>query len=213
MKVVVHTGGLFDPANLKRWQNGKRGEILGGIRTGMNTVVPAMRSAMKGEARRAFRVKSAKFLNPWTAKVYSKRRDVPAMMLVGALRLPWIGGFETGATISPSRSRGLLIPLVRISDKRFRRVVADLMRAGNAFFLRVRGTVVLFAENLKETRTSTARFARAYRKKLGGGRAKAVPIAILVSKVRLMKRTRIADTVRRNLPVLARSIQNSIRLS
>jgi hypothetical protein len=150
-----------------------------------------------------------------TYRLFDSRPDRLPAMTVGALRAPWLESHETGATI-----RGpLLIPLTgdkRIGGKKFRRMVDALMRQGNAFFKRVNGKVLLFAENVAESRpligAFTRRFSRAARGRGGGGRVKEVPIAILVPQVRLRKRLRIQETVRRGLPALALDIQRGMRL-
>ncbi|MCU0898159.1 MAG: DUF6441 family protein, partial [Burkholderiales bacterium] len=180
MRLSLTGDGLLDRNLLAAWTREKKGAVLAGARNGMRKAQPSVKAAMQAEARRAFSIKRANFVSAFGAKVFDARRDIPPMMLAGALKAPWVEIFETGGTITPKTGRGLLIPLIRIGTKRFGTVIRELIRAGNATFVNVRGKVIVFAENIAETRSATRRFTTAARKRFGGaGRLKEVPIAVL----------------------------------
>jgi len=94
-------------------------------------------------------------------------------------------------------------------------MVRRLIAQGNAHFSNVRGKVILFAENLPDSSRDLARFKRGLRRAIGGGRIKRsadVPIAVLVPYVRLRARLKVQETVQRSLPIVAASIENTMRL-
>ena len=110
----------------------------------------------------------------------------------------------------------MLIPLHgRVGRKRFKAQIAELMRGGNAYFIKnAKGNVVLMAENIKEHDRPLAGFKRRYRKAEGIKRIKRgadIPIAVLVPRVMLKKRLDIERLVVRRIPRLAASIEQQIR--
>lgn len=131
-------------------------------------------------------------------------------LLIGS-RVPWLGIFERGGRIAGN----LLIPLLpqRIGPKRFRAVIDGLLRSGNAFFRRVNGKTILFAENITENAGQLRRFKRAERQRTGAKRLKRgqeIPIAVLVKSVSLKKRLDLEGTVRGNLSVIANAISQEL---
>ena len=58
----------------------------------------------------------------------------------------------------------MLIPLHgRVGRKRFKAQIAELMRGGNAYFIKnAKGNIVLMAENIKEHDRPLAGFKRRY---------------------------------------------------
>jgi len=214
MKLSLTGEGLLEKSQLIAWTAEKQRQIDAGVRAGMKKSVPVVKDAMQNEAIRAFALKSDRFINAFGAKLFDSRRDIPPMMLAGALKAPWVKIFETGGTIMPKKGKGLLIPLIRIGRKSFARVMRDLIDSGNAFFVKVGGKVLVFAENIRDTRSATRRFTTAARKRFGGaGRIKEVPIAVLVPSVQVRKRTRIRATALAQLPGIARAIESSMRLN
>lgn len=110
----------------------------------------------------------------------------------------------------------MLIPLNgRVGRKRFKAQVAELMRGGNAYFIKnAKGNIVLMAENLKEHDRPLAGFKRRHRKAEGIKRIKRgadIPIAVLVPKVVLKKRLNVERMVAGWIPRLSASIEKQIR--
>jgi hypothetical protein len=68
----------------------------------------------------------------------------------------------------------MLIPLHgRVGRKRFKAQIAELMRGGNAYFIKnAKGNIVLMAENIKEHDRPLSGFKRRYRKAEGIKRLK-----------------------------------------
>ena len=111
----------------------------------------------------------------------------------------------------------MLIPLLpqhqRIGRKAFRRVIDNLMRSGNAFFIKMHGKTILMAEYIRENDRALTRFKRGACRRTGQKRlerGQEIPIAVLVDRVRLHQRFDIESSVRRKLPRLARAIQREI---
>ncbi|AXW64782.1 hypothetical protein CJO94_19085 (plasmid) [Ralstonia solanacearum] len=98
-----------------------------------------------------------------------------------------------------------------VCRKRFKAQIAELMRGGNAYFVKNdRGNVVLMAENIGEHDRPRAGFKRRYRKAEGVKRIKRgadIPIAVLVPRVVLRKRLDIDQLVARRIPRLAAAVQ------
>ena len=151
------------------------------------------------------------FLKGFTAYVIDKDKTRLPALYVGS-KIPWVGMHERGGTISAK----MLIPLHgRVGRKQFKAQIAELMRAGNAYFIRgAKGNVVLMAQNLKESTQSLAGFKRRYRKAEGIKRLKRgadIPIAVLVPRVMLKKRLDIERLVLRRIPKLALDVEKELR--
>ena len=168
-----------------------------------------MRDAVQRHVSSQMKVVRRSFLKGFRVKVLDQDPSrLPAMLI--SSRIPWVGVHEFGGTISGK----MLIPLYgRMGKKQFKAYVAELMRGGNAYFVRKGDKVILMAENLKEYDKPLAGMKRRYRKAEGIKRLKRgadVPIAVLVSRVTLRKRLDIEGLVRQRLPALVEAIQKSL---
>jgi len=151
------------------------------------------------------------FLQGFTARVLAKDPNRLPALYVGS-RIPWAGLHEHGGRIAGR----MLIPLHgRVGRKRFKAQVAELLRGGNAYFVKnERGNVVLMAENIQEHDRPLAGFKRRYRKAEGIKRLKRgadIPIAVLVPQVVLRKRLAIERLVAGRMPRLAAALETSLR--
>ena len=109
----------------------------------------------------------------------------------------------------------MLIPLHgRVGRKRFKAQIAELMRGGNAYFIKnAKGNIVLMAENIKEYDRPLSGFKRRYRKAEGVKRLKRgadIPIAVLVPKVVLKKRLNVERLVAGRIPRLSAAVEREI---
>jgi hypothetical protein len=154
-------------------------------------------------------VKRKGFLKGFYAKVLNQDPNRLPGMVIGS-RIPWSGVHENGVTINGK----MLIPIYgRVGKKRFRAYVTELLRGGNAYFIKKNGKVILMSENIKEHDRPLAGFKRRYRKAEGIKRLKRgadIPIAVLVSKVVLRKRLDVEGVVRRRIPMLSAAIEKEI---
>ena len=110
----------------------------------------------------------------------------------------------------------MLIPLNgRVGRKRFKAQIAELMRGGNAYFIKnAKGNIVLMAENIAEHDRVLSGFKRRHRKAEGIKRLKrgtAIPVAVRVSRVALKKRLDVERLVAGRIPRLTSSIEKQIR--
>jgi hypothetical protein len=217
MRISLRTTGLFDPREFARWEAEKRRELRRAAVQAFRDELPPLRERLRANMRTAFDLKRQTFAQVMTYKLFAARPDRLPAAQVGALRAPWLEAHEVGATVR-GKGAGLLIPLnqpKRLGRRAFQRIVEALMKQGNAFFKRVNGKVILFAENIKESAALTARFRRPIRKGLGGGRLKRsaeIPIAVLVPQVRLRKRLRVQQLVGEAVPRIAVRMQRNMRL-
>ena len=151
------------------------------------------------------------FLKGFTAKVLDKDPTRLPALYVGS-RIPWSGMHERGGLIAGR----MLIPLHgRVGRKRFKAQIAELMRGGNAYFIKnAKGNLVLMAENIKEHDRPLSGFKRRYRKAEGIKKLKRgadVPIAVLVPRVQLKKRLNIERMVAGRIPRLSVAIEKQLR--
>lgn len=168
-----------------------------------------LREAVRTHVGSRLKVSKKGFLKSFSVKVLDQDPTrLPGMVIRS--RIPWSGTHEEGVTIGGK----MLIPLHgRVGRKAFKHYVSELMRSGNAYFIRKNGKVILMAENLKENDRQLAGFKRRYRKAVGIKRLKRgadIPIAILVSKVVLRKKLDVFGLVQRRLPYLVKAIEQQI---
>jgi hypothetical protein len=99
--------------------------------------------------------------------------------------------------------------------KRFKAQIAELMRGGNAYFIKnAKGNIVLMAENIKEHDRPLAGFKRRYRKAEGIKRLKRgadIPIAVLVPAGGAQEAPRHRATGRGRIPRLAAATNRARR--
>jgi hypothetical protein len=198
----VRPGGLLDGAAFVQKLHQAVGKAM---RAEAKVIQASVRSHVSGQLK----VVKKSFLKGFGSKVLDQDPNrLPGMVIRS--RIPWAGMHEYGGTISGK----MLIPINgRIGRKRFKAYVDELMRGGNAYFIKKDGKVILMAENIKEHDRPLAGFKRRYRKAEGIKRLKRgadIPIAVLVSKVTLRKRLDVEGLVRRRIPALLEAIQRSL---
>jgi hypothetical protein len=171
------------------------------LRAEARGIQEAVRSHVSGNLK----VVRKSFLKGFRAKVLDQDPNRLPGMFIGS-RIPWSGTHEYGATINGR----MLIPLYgRVGPKRFKAYVTELLRGGNAYFIKKNGKVILMAENIKEHDQPLAGFKRRYRKAEGIKRLKRgadVPIAVLVPKVSLQKRLDVLNVVKTRMPNIVEAI-------
>lgn len=212
MKITLTSSGLIKPAEFERWRKSEQLAIRQKVGDIMRRDGRAIAQAAQQNARTT--LKGNKAWRSFGAKVYDSRPDEMPALKIGS-KVPWLGMHETGGII-----RGpLLIPIIKLGPKRFRRLLTDLNRAGNAYWVPGKsGQPVLMAENITEQGTVLSKFKSAERKRDraagGSGRLKRgqdIPIATLVPQVRIQKRLRFEATVRGRVPALASAIAKALR--
>lgn len=212
LKLSLTASGLLDKSKLDAWSRQKQAAIHKAVAAGMQSGGKLVVDAVRGRMNTDFSVKKPAFVKSLRAKVYDRNPDKLPAVLIGS-KIPWLGIHMRGGTISGR----MLIPLTeegrRIGRRAFKRVIDALIRSGNAYFIRKGGRAILMAENLKENASSLARFKRAERKRTGTKsvkRGQEIPIAVLVPNVTLKRRFDLEGSVRGQLPVLARAIEQHL---
>lgn len=151
------------------------------------------------------------FLKGFSAKVLANDPSRLPALYVGS-RISWSGMHERGGQIA---GRMLILLNGRVGRKRFKAQVAELMRGGNAYFIKnAKGNIVLMAENIKEHDRPLSGFKRRYRKAEGIKRLKRgadIPIAVLVPRVVLKKRLNVERLVAGRIPRLSAGIEKQLR--
>jgi hypothetical protein len=169
-----------------------------------------MQAAMRSHVASRMSVLRKGFLNNFRVSVGGKTDALPYLRIYSR---GWTGVHEYGVTIG----KKMLIPINgRIGRKQFKALVAELMRGGNAYFIKRGGKTILMAENIKEHDKPLAGVKRRHRKADGIKRLKRgadIPIAVLVSRVTLPKRLDVAGVVRGHIPRLRLRIEKEIAMA
>jgi len=211
MKISIQIDSAAAQTQLRRWGGEFRDKVKKAVAKAMAKEATAIKQDVRAQVASQLTVVKKNFLKGFSAYVMDKDKSRLPALYVGS-RIPWVGMHEKGGTISAK----MLIPLHgRVGRKRFKAQIAELMRGGNAYFIKnAKGNVVLMAENIKEHDRPLAGFKRRYRKAEGIKRLKRgadIPIAVLVPRVMLKKRLDIERLVVRRIPRLAASIEQQIR--
>jgi len=211
MKISIRIDSAAAQAQLRRWGGEFRDKVKKAVAKAMAKEAVEIKTDVREQVASQLTVVKKTFLKGFSAYVIDKDTSRLPALYVGS-RIPWVGMHEKGGTISAK----MLIPLHgRVGRKRFKAQIAELMRGGNAYFIKnAKGNVVLMAENIKEHDRPLAGFKRRYKKAEGIKRLKrgaSIPIAVLVPRVMLKKRLDIERLVVRRIPRLAASIEQQIR--
>ena len=210
MKVTIRIDSAAAQAQLRRWGGEFRDKVKKAVARAIASEAAEIKQEVRSHVAGQMAVVKKSFLKGFSAKVLDKDPTRLPALYVGS-RIPWSGMHERGGMIGGR----MLIPLHgRVGRKRFKAQVAELMRGGNAYFIKnAKGNIVLMAENIKEHDRPLAGFKRRYRKADGIKRIKRgadIPIAVLVPKVVLKKRLNIERLVAGRIPRLAAAIENKI---
>jgi len=211
MRISVRIDSAAAQAQLRRWGSEFREKARKAVARGLAIEAAELKQDVRSHVAGQMAVVKKSFVKGFTAKVLDKDKNRLPALYVGS-RIPWSGIHERGGVIGGR----MLIPLHgRVGRKRFKAQIAELMRGGNAYFIKnAKGNIVLMAENIKEHDQPLAGFKRRYRKADGIKRLKRgadIPIAVLVPKVVLRKRLDIERLVAGRIPRLAVAIEKQIR--
>lgn len=211
MRISVRINSAAAQAQLRRWGGEFRAKVQKAVERAITSEASELKEDVRSHVAGQMAVVKKSFLKGFTARVLAKDPKRLPALYVGS-RIPWSGMHEKGGTIAGR----MLIPLHgRVGRKRFKAQVAELMRGGNAYFIKnAKGHIVLMAENLKEHDRPLAGFKRRYRKAEGVKRLKRgadIPIAVLVPKVVLKKRLDVERLVAGRIPRLSAAIEKQIR--
>jgi hypothetical protein len=211
MRMSIRIDSDAAQAQLRRWGGEYSIKVKKAVARALKAQATALKEAARAQVASQMRVVKKSFLKGFTAKVLDKDPNRLPALYVGS-RINWAGAHERGITIAGK----LLIPLHgRVGRKRFKAQIAELMRGGNAYFIKnARGNVVLMAENLREHDRALSGFKRRYRQASGVARLRRgadIPIAVLVPKVTLRKRLDIERLVFARIPRIAAAIDAQIR--
>lgn len=211
MRISVRINSAAAQAQLRRWGGEFRAKVQKAVERAITSEATELKEDVRSHVAGQMAVVKKSFLKGFTARVLAKDPKRLPALYVGS-RIPWSGMHEKGGSIAGR----MLIPLHgRVGRKRFKAQVAELMRGGNAYFIKnAKGHIVLMAENLKEHDRPLAGFKRRYRKAEGVKRLKRgadIPIAVLVPKVVLKKRLDVERLVAGRIPRLSAAIEKQIR--
>ena len=211
MKVSIRIDSAAGLAQLRRWGGEIRAKVQQAVARAMAAEATELRQDVRNEVAGQMAVLKKSFIKGFTAKVLDRDPNRYPALYVGS-RIPWSRIHETGGVIAGR----LLIPLHgRVGRKRFKAQIAELMRGGNAYFIKnSKGNIVLMAENLQEYDRTLSGFKRRFRKAEGVKRLKRgadIPIAVLVPKGVLRKRLDIERMVATRVPRLSAAIEKQLR--
>src|SRR5574337_1337083 len=210
MRISIRIDSAAGNAQLRRWGGEFRTKVQKAVERAMRTEAAEIKDDVRAHVAGQMSVVRKSFLKGFTAKVLAKDPKRLPALYVGS-RIPWSAMHETGGQIAGR----MLIPLHgRGGRKRFKAQVAELMRGGNAYFIKnAKGNIVLMAENIKEHDRPLSGFKRRYRKAEGVKRLKRgadIPIAVLVPKVVLKRRLNVERLVAGRIPRLSAAVEREI---
>jgi hypothetical protein len=211
MKIRIRLDSAAAQGQLRRWGGAFRDQVKQVVARALATEATEIKQEVRQHVAGQLQVLKRSFLRGFSAKVLARDTTRLPALYVGSA-IPWAGMHETGGAIGGR----MLIPLHgRVGRKRFKAQVAELLRGGNAYFIKnAKGHVVLMAENLKEHDRPLSGFKRRYRKAEGVKRLKRgadIPIAVLVPKVALKKRLNVERLVVGRVPRLAAAVERQLR--
>jgi len=212
MRISVRIDSKAAQAQLRRWGGEFREKVQKVVARGIASEAAELKQDVRSHVAGQMTVLKKSFVKGFTAKVLDKDKNRLPALYVGS-RIPWSGIHERGGVIGGR----MLIPLHgRVGRKRFKAQIAELMRGGNAYFIKnAKGNIVLMAENIKEYDRPLSGFKRRYRKAEGIKRLKRgadVPIAVLVPRAQLKKRLNVERIVAGRIPRLSARIEKQLRL-
>ncbi len=212
MRISIRIDSAAAQAQLRRWGGEYREKVKKAVARAMASEASVLKQDVRHHVAGQMAVVKKSFLKGFTARVLDKDAKRMPALYVGS-RIAWSGIHERGGQIGGR----MLIPLHgRVGRKRFKAQIAELMRGGNAYFIKnAKGNTVLMAENLKEYDRPLAGFKRRYRRSEGVKRLKRgadIPIAVLVPRVVLKKRLDIERMVAGRIPGLSAAIEKQIRV-
>ena len=219
MRISVRIDSKAAQAQLRRWGGEFRDKVKQAVARGIVSEAAELKEDVRSHVAGQMAVVKKSFVKGFTAKVLDKDRSRLPALYVGS-RIPWSGIHERGGVIGGR----MLIPLHgRVGRKHFKAQIAELMRGGNAYFIKnAKGNIVLMAENIKEHDRPLSGFKRRYRnslraeglsgKSLRLRRGADVPIAVLVPRVQLRKRLNVERIVAGRIPRLSARIEKQLRL-
>lgn len=219
MRISVRIDSKAAQAQLRRWGGEFREKVQKAVARGIASEAAELKQDVRSHVAGQMTVVKKSFVKGFTAKVLDKDKNRLPALYVGS-RIPWSGIHERGGVIGGR----MLIPLHgRVGRKRFKAQIAELMRGGNAYFIKnAKGNIVLMAENIKEHDRPLSGFKRRYRnslraeglsgKSLRLKRGADVPIAVLVPRVQLKKRLNVEGIVAGRIPRLSARIEKQLRL-
>jgi hypothetical protein len=204
----VHVKISVDSAAVDKWLAVFPQQVKKAVGKAMSKESKPMRAAIRAHVSSRMSVLRKGFLNNFRVAVIEKGNALASMRIYSKGR--WTGVHNFGVTIG----RKMLIPInARVGRKQFKAYVEELMRGGNAYFIKKGGKTILMAENIKEHDRPLAKFKRGYRKAEGIKRLKRgadIPIAVLVTRVTLPKRLDVEGVVESRIPMLRAAIENEI---
>lgn len=216
MQISLAASGLLNPRELSRWQAEKQRAVHRAVKKGMTAGGKQAASAVQSRVRTRLKTRNQGFVKSWKYRLYDQKPGRLPALWVGS-KVGFSGVLDSGGVVRSRAGKKLLIPLPnfgnkRVGIKRFKLIVQQLLRGGNAFFKKVNGKVYLFAEHQREFDGATSRFRRQVRPGQGYRlkRGAEAPIAMLVDQVTIKKRVGMAEVVRRTMPLIAREIQREL---
>ena len=214
MRISVRIDSKAAQAQLRRWGGEFRDKVQKAVARGIASEAVELKQAVRSHVAGQMTVVKKSFVKGFTAKVLDKDKNRLPALYVGS-RIPWSGIHERGGVIGGR----MLIPLHgRVGRKRFKAQIAELMRGGNAYFIKnAKGTIILMAENIKEHDRPLSGFKRRYRKSMRRAegikrlkRGSDSPIAVLVPRVQHKKRLSVERLVAGRIPRLSAAVEQSL---
>lgn len=211
MRIQITVDSNNAKAQLRKWAGEFNQRSRAAVVRALSTQAREIKTEVREHVASRMKVVKRFFLYGFNADVYDNDKNRLPALLVSS-KIPWAGMHEFGGSIGGK----MLIPLAdkRVGPKTFRLQIRELMRGGNAYFVKnAKGNIVLMAENIKEHDRPLRGYKARYRKAEGIERLKRgadIPIAALVPRVTLKKRIDVERLTAARIPRIAAEIENEL---
>lgn len=200
MSVTVTGVGLFNESEFQRWAEKKRQAVFKAIRKGMFDAKPRMEDAVAAEVRSGLNLRKPGLAKSFRGFVrYQDESRAPVMAI--SSKVPWLSVHVTGGTVGPRKAQGLMIPINtkalksgsnRIGRKAWQKIIQQLAAQGNLHFVKRKGKVLVLAETAGSGNALRRHQTRIGADRYGKKKSVEVPIAVMVPRVNLRRRLRLA---------------------
>lgn len=217
--------GLITDIGFKKYAEQLNKQKIQAYNQGLPDAIKETKKELANKARGVFDVKSKTFNQMFTGKKYNKKTDkLPATLFY--TRSNYFSIFETGGTITPKNSKGLLIPFEvngkhpqsgRNAKKNFKKLIANLQAQGKTFWRKIGSNLILFAVIDKTNSKSLTKYRRNFKTRNNLKQVKsgtAIPIAILKKSITIKKRFNFSDIAKNKfIPNLILGFERNLNLS
>lgn len=228
-KIKARITGTFSKSGFSDYQKKLLIEKRRALEAAQPEAVKRTKQVLGNVGLSTFKVKSKSFRNIFASRSFNQKPDkLPSVLFY--TRSHYFGIFETGGKITPAGKKGLLIPLVNLTNRKSNKAVPGALGGKDKFFQQVEelrkkkltfwkrsnGKLLLFVKTGADTKTGFSKFKKQYRENNNIKRLKtgtAIPIAYLAQSVTIKKMFAFKEITKNEyLPNLSKAFEKKLKL-